>query len=362
MNCPHCGAVLLQGAWQCHACGMLIAGMQDYPGQIQQNEGYPQGFDPTAYRHSSAESYYPQPVPGQHSYPPGYDTGAYPQGYNTGGYPPVGAGQSFDPGSYGAEPYSQGYGGYPQHYQAGYARQQGGALMASVTYLPRLIIGVIRDPGEVLQGLMERADRFTGGIIVVLALLMTFLSGMAFTRGAIATLFGGLSDLLGMQLAGNAASMNQGINYIAGRIAASVGGIAVLSQLIAIVLPATVALVYLCVMRKVRFSFLLASNLIALTTLPTIAAALLCMLLSLLSPILGLAAIGLGLVVSYVFLCLMVSRIIGLPEPHSATVKIALVSVSEIVKLLFVQLIGGALLASTLRTVSSLMNTIGSLL
>ena len=111
-----------------------------------------------------------------------------------------------------------------------------------------------------------------------------------------------------------------------------------------------------------RFSFLLASNLVAVTTLPSLAAALLCMVFSLMVPALGLVAMGLGLVVSYVLLGLVVSHITGMPEQHSAGIRITLISISEVVKLLFVQLIGGALVAGTLHTVSSLVGTIGSLL
>ena len=75
-----------------------------------------------------------------------------------------------------------------------------------------------------------------------------------------------------------------------------------------------VGLVYLCVIRRVRFSFLLTSNLVALTTLPTIAAALLCMVTSLISPYIGMVMILIGEVASYVILCTLIGRITGIPD------------------------------------------------
>ena len=337
MNCPNCGAVFPQGAQQCHACGMFVAATADY--------GYAPGFDPTAYRHGGAGGY------GQ----PGFGVGGYVPGYDTGSYPQAGYGQAFDPGAYQEPGYGNApYQAYPQGYPTGYGANPavgGGALANAIVYLPKLVMGLVRNPGEALQGLIERGDVYTGGLIALLSLVLSFFNGLVLTRGAVSLLFGGLSGILGVQLAGDAASMNQGVNYIAGRISASIG-----------VLPAAVALVYLCAVRKVRFSFLLASNLVAVTTLPSLAAALLCMVFSLMVPALGLVAMGLGLVVSYVLLGLVVSHITGMPEQHSAGIRITLISISEVVKLLFVQLIGGALVAGTLHTVSSLVGTIGSLL
>ena len=133
--------------------------------------------------------------------------------------------------------------------------------------------------------------------------------------------------------------MSQGVNYIAGKMAASVGGIAAFCQLIALIFPAVVALVYLCVIRKVRFSFLLASNLVALMTLPSIAAAVLCMLGSLISPYVGLVPVFVGVIASDVLLCTLVARITGIPEQQSAPVKIALVCIAELLKIVFMPLL-----------------------
>lgn len=357
MNCPSCGTVLPQGTPVCPACGTPVSPMPDYTGYAGQG-GFGGGFDPTAYRQGYAQGY-PQA---------GYQNG-YPPNYNTGSFAPQQPqyGQGFDPSAYGQNAYGQqNYTGFPNGYQAAYEgyRPVGerGAFLGALGYLPRVLSGMFRDPGDTLQGMMERADLYTGGVVAGLSLLLTFLCAMIMTRGTIAMAFGGVTSLFGVSLAGDAASMNQGISYIAGKIAASVGGIAALCQLFALVLPAAVALVYLCTIRRVRFSFLLASNMVAITTLPSIAASVLCMVFSLLSPVLGVLMLTLGQVVSYVLVCLMIAHITGIPEQHSTLVKLAVVCISIVVKALFIQLVGGTLMASAMRTITSLMNTMGSLL
>lgn len=356
MNCPQCGCVLPQGAQTCPACGAYVAAPPDYAGYAQQG-GYGAAFDPSAYGMNPYGQGYQQP---------GYG-GFPPQGYDAGAYGQPNYGQGFDPTAYGANPYGQGYTGYPQGYQTAYGRfgpagGDRGAFLGALSNLPRVLAGLLRDPGETLQGMMERADFYTGGVAVALSLLLTLLSAMVMTRGVVSSAMGGLSGLLGVSLAGDAASMSQGVSYIAGKIAASIGGIAALCQLFSIALPAAVAMVYLCTVRKLRFSFLLLSNFVAVNTLPSVAAALLCMVFSLLSPYLGAVILILGNVVSYVFTCLMIARLTGQPEAQSAAVKAAVVCISELTKILFIQLVGGALMAAALRTVAALIGTMGSLL
>lgn len=357
MNCTQCGCNLPQGVQICPACGAYVAPPPDYSAYAQQG-GYAPAFDPTAYAQGGYG--YQQTPYGQSGYPPqtGYDAGAYGQ---------PGYGQGFDPTAYGANPYGQGYTGYPQGYQAAYghynpAGGDRGAFVGALSYLPRVLTGLLRDPGETLQGMMERADVYTGGVVTALSLLFTFLTAMVMTRGAVSSVLGSLSSLLGISLAGDAASMSQGVNYIAGKIAGSIGGIAALCQLFSIVLPAAVAMVYLCTVRKLRFSYLLLSNFVAVSTLPSVAASLLCMVFSLLSPYLGLVILVLGDAVSYVFTCLMIARLTGQPEGQSAGVKAAVVCISELTKILFIQLVGGALMAGAMRAVAALIGTMGSLL
>ena len=351
MNCPSCGAILPQGAQTCPACGTFLANGQPFSGYAPQSGGYSQGFDPTAYGYQQG---YPQASYGQGGFPQGYDASAYGQ---QGGYS-----QGFDPTAYG---YTQA--GYPQGYQPvvnSYRPSAGehNAFITALSYLPRVIAGVVRNPGDTLQAMMERNDIYTGGVVAGLSLLFTFLAAILMMRGTISSLLGGFAGLTGASVAGSQASMNQGVNYIAGRMGASVGGIAALCQLIAVALPAAVALVYLCAVRKVRFSFLLASNLVAITTLPSIAAALLCMLLSLLTPFAGLLALLLGEIASYVFLGALIVRITGLPETYAVPTKIAVFGIAEVLKIVLIQLVGGALMSMAMQTASSLITNLGSLL
>ncbi len=347
MNCTVCGALLPGGARVCPACGTPVSGAQGYPGYPPSNGGYGQGFDPTAYQ---TGGYRPQQ-------PAGAGNG---RGTGDGAYGQTGYG--FDPTT-GA----QGYNGFPQGYQQVYGRYsaRGGRdneLLNAITSLPRLFMEVFRDPGEALRGLMERNDRYTGGVVTGLSLLLTFLAAILVTRGAVMSVFTGFSTLSGTALAGDAASLNQGVNYIAGKMAASVGGIAVLCQLIAIAFPATVTLVYLCVVKKVRFSFLLASNLAAIVTLPSVAVSLLSMAASLLSPYAAAAAVLLGVIASYALLSALVTWITGMPEQRLVPTKIAVIGASEMLKILFIWLVGGALSAVAMSTVYGLIGSMGSLL
>ena len=365
MNCPNCGAVLPQGAQGCQACGMLFSGSQDYPGYPQSPGGYSGGFDPTVYGGADyIQQGYAQPGYGTGGYPQGYDASGYGQGAYAPGFDPTAYGQGYSQPSYGQ---NQGYTGFPQGYQQVYGRYNmgggdQGAFLGALGNLPRVLSDVFRNPGEALQGMIARNDLYTGGVIAVLSLLLTFFCAMLMTRSAVSAVFSGLSSITGTALAGDAASMNQGINYIAGKIATSIGGIATLCQVFALLLPLAVVLTYLCAIRRVRFSFLLASNLLALVTLPSIVASLLCMVLSLLSLYLGLAALLAGMVASYVLIAQLTVQITGMPEQSAAPVKIALICLSEGVKALFIWLVGGALLASAMTTVNSLIGTMGSLL
>ena len=360
MNCPNCGAVLPQGTQSCPACGTMLMGTQGFDGYAQgyDSGAYTSGFDPTAYNQRGYAQNYQPPTYGQSGYSQGYDTGAYGQaGYQ----------QGFDTGSYPRQPPQQTFSNYPQGYQPAYGHYQAGtgergAFVTTLGYLPRVVTGMFRNPGETLQGMIERNDMYTGSVVAGLALLLTFLAGMLMTGSAISMVLNGLSSLTGLALAGDTASMNQGISYIAGKIAAPLGGIAALCEVFSVVFPAAVALVYLCVLRKVRFSFVLLSNLVALVTLPSIAASILCMVASLISPFLGLMVLLLGEVVSYLLLITLMAFITGQQEQHSVPMKIAVICASEVLKLLFIQLIGGALLGATLQTVSALISTMGSLL
>ncbi len=172
-----------------------------------------------------------------------------------------------------------------------------------------------------------------------------------------------MSGLTGVSLAGDEASLNQGINYIAGKMAMSVGGIAALCQLIALAFPAAVALTYLCAVKKVRFSFLLASNFVAIVTLPTIAASILCMAFSLLSPVLGALLVALGAVASYVLLCELLVWDYGYAAlPDGAHENRRDRRRRKTLKVIMIWLVGGALANAAVHAVTTLIGSMGSLL
>ena len=165
-------------------------------------------------------------------------------------------------------------------------------------------------------------------IVAVLTLLLTFLCGMVVMRSFVGVLLSAISTLTGVSLASDAASMNQGISYIAGRIAPSVGGAAVLCQLIGMAVPALVFLVYLCGVAKVHFSWELLLGFVGVTTLPTAAVALLAMVLSLLSPWLALLVALCGMAVSYTQACGLLSAVTGRPDAQLLPVKMLLVALA----------------------------------
>ncbi len=332
MNCAKCGSPLAPGAVQCPMCGEPVSGYGYPQGYAQQPQGgmcYPQQ---------------PQAAPGyqqQQPYPP-----AYP-GYNV-GYSPYQQGQSMP--------------GYQQPYIYGQTPpREKGSFLTALSDLPHAFVQSFRQPGDLLRSLVEKRDRLSAPIVSAIVLLLTFLGGMVIVRSFVGLLFALLSAL-GASLAGDSASLNQGITYITGRIAPAVGGIAALCQLLSIFLTALVFMVYLCLVRKVVFSWELAFGLITVTTLPTAAFALLAMLLSLLSPYLALLAIFCGMAVSYVQACGVLSPVTGLSDSQLLPAKITLVCIALTLNLAAAMVVGGLLMGRVAQTVTTLLYSVGSLL
>ena len=359
MNCPKCGSVLAPGAQVCPVCNEPLYGYADptaYGGFGAQS----------GYGSSAGMSGYPANTYGQ---PTGYgQPNGYPQpgGYGQpGGYPQPGAQPGMQPPAqggypgYGQQPYGYPPQGYPTFAQPAHQR---GAFANALSYLPRVFTGSFRDPGNILQGMMERNDVFTGALVAGLALLLTFLGAMVVTRGMIALLFSGISSLTGAQLANDTAGLNQGVSYIAGKIAPAVGGNATLCQFFAMLFPAAVSMVYLCAVCKLRFSWPLLGGFVAITTLPTLVVALLGMLLSLITPLLSLACIFVGQMVSYVLMGALLARATGKTDAELVTVKILCIGISMLLTVLFTLLVGGSLLGVTFQRMSSMFNSLGSLM
>ncbi|MDD3411272.1 MAG: hypothetical protein PHY12_10735 [Eubacteriales bacterium] len=349
MNCPKCGAAAPQGAQACPVCGEPLAGYAGYqqPGAAQ--------------------------YPGYNAPPASY--GAYPQQPPYAGYPQQGQAQ---PGAYQQPPqaaYQQPVqlpqptqpNAYPQGYQQAYrayvpAGHDPNPFLTALGNLPRVLSELFRDPGEVLSGMVERGDAYTGLVAVVLTLLLTFLSAMAVASGLVRVILTLFAAMTGASAASDAAGFSQGVSYIAGRIGPSLGGVAVLCQLLAMLLPAGVLMVYACVKCRVRFSLPLLSSTVALTTLPSVGASLLCMLLSLLSPALSGAALLFGTVTSYIIMGALIGRVSGKPDAQLTAPRLGCICLCVLLKLLFMVLVGGALMGGVSRTVLSLLQSMSSLM
>jgi len=256
---------------------------------------------------------------------------------------------------------------FPQTQQANYQGQAhdsyspGSAFMRALLDLPQVVKSAFTDPMGTLQGMIRREDRFSGGIVVLLSLIFAFLAGMILTRSALGTLFSAMSGLTGLELADSTASLNQGVSYLAGKIAAPVGGIAAVCQLIAALVPVVVTMAYLSLLKQLRFSFLLASGFTAIITLPNLLALVLASAFSLITPYLSLLTLFSGLVVSYVLLCNMTMQLVNPDGERSVPVQSALVCLSELMKIILIAVIGGAMMSGVVRTLSSLTSSVSGL-
>ena len=339
MNCPKCGSLVTPGAPFCPVCSE----------PLQQPVGAPQGFptDPNAV-YGQQPVYSQQPVnPPVNGYPNGY--GGYQAGQQPGyqpGYPP-----------YSQQAYPT---GYQQPYQYGETRQN--PFSSAVSELPQVFSLSFRNPGEAFHSLLERNDTVTGPLLCGVTLLLSFFAGMTVARGLVSVFFSVVSSLTGISLAGSASSMNQGINYVAGRIAPSVGGITVLCQLMSMLVPLLVCCVYLMGMCKVPFSWPVILGLVCIPSIPSAVAALAGMLLSLLSPWLTFVCILCGMAFSYLQLGALLHYVTGRSEQQLFLPKTACILISLLLTLLLFLLVGGGLMRNVLNYMVQLLSNVGALL
>lgn len=271
-----------------------------------------------------------------------------------------------------ADVYQQSYaqyqtGGYPGGYQqahvyGGQSAPQRPDLLHTLAELPRAFVDSFSRPGDVLYGMVERRDLLSGPVMLLLVLALTFLAGIVVMRGFVGVLFDAVSALTGVSMAGTAASMNQGIRYIAGRVAPGAGGIAALCQFIAMTVPTLVFMLYICVICKVTFSWELTLGFLAVTSLNTVAASLLAMALSLLSPWLALLPTLCGMAVSYTQACGMLGLIVARPEQEMMPAKLVCTALSLFLSLLLCGLVGGWLMSGVMRRIFVLLGSVGSLI
>lgn len=300
MNCATCGNVIPQGAQACPYCGAPVNAY----GQVG------------AYQQSYAQ----------------YQQGSYPTGYQT-----------------------------PYLYGQMSSREDTG-LLHTLSTLPRAFVESFTQPGEVLRAMVERRDRLTGPIVTALVLAMAFLSGVVIMRGFIGVLYSFITALTGASMGSTAASMNQGMSYIAGRIAPSVGGIAALCQLISMVIPTAVYMIYICLICHVTFSWELALGFLAVTSMNTVISSLLSMALSLLSPWLAILPMAVSMAVSYMHAGSMLGLITARSEAQIQRPRLVLTVICVVVTLLVSGIVGGLLMGGVMQRVFSLLHSVGSLI
>jgi hypothetical protein len=341
MRCTRCGSIMPPGVLRCPICGA-------YPDSMQAQEDF------RSHRQYPKTNYQQGVPPDGREY--GYTAG------NPANQPKQYATPAFH--TYRKQIFT----GFAQSQQSPYRGQPrdgfnpGGGFAKALGDLPQVVKGAFTDPAGALLGMVRREDRITGAIVVLLSLLFAFLAGMILVRGALGSLFSAASGMTGLQLADSAASLNQGVNYLSGKVAVPIGGIAAVCQLIAAVMPSAVTMAYLSVIRQVRFSFPLLSGFTAITVLPNLAALVLASACSLITPYLSLLMLFFGQVVSYVLLCTMAVRLANAEPQRTVLVQSSLICLSELTKIALIAAVGGTLMNGVIRTLTSLTNSMGGLL
>jgi hypothetical protein len=273
-------------------------------------------------------------------FPPVQGYGSQPQGP---GQQPDYGGQGYGGAQQGnPHPFQQGYAQYipySQSYTQGYESYYGtppkqrdpSAFLNAVRQIPALFRNSFQDPGAALQGMMERRDFYTAPVIAGAALLLAFLCGMLSANGMVGLLFAVYSSLTGANLAGSAAGLSQGVSLIAGRIGPSFGVVVAVCQLFA--------------------SF-------TITTLPTVAASLLAMSGMLSHPSLLPLLSVFGMVPSFLFMGSLMGRVTGRPEGALVIPRILCICLSILLTMLFVFLVGGAMMGSVTKIITDTLRGI----
>ena len=256
---------------------------------------------------------------------------------------------------------------YPTGYQQPYAYGQQPAhaensFLNIVADLPRAFVNCFTRPGDVLRQMVERRDLYSSPVVAAVVLILTFLGGMVVMRGFVSVLFSMVATFSGVSMAASDAAMNQGISYIAGRVAPSVGGIAALCQLICMIVPTIVFIVYICVVCKITFSWELALGFLAVTSLPTVAIALLAMASSLITPWIALILMMCGMTISYTQACGMLALITGRSEQALMRGKLICAGLSVAVSLTLCGVVGGVLMGGVVQRIIVLFANVGSLI
>ncbi len=375
MNCPNCGAAVMPGTQYCPNCNAALGNMGYAPQQQWNTQSFqpvnPQGYQQDYAPQQSWQQTMQNPAVNGYGDYSGRMQAVQPQmmqqGYGQQGYAQP-AQSGYPQQGYAQQGYAQN--GYPQQgYPQGYANGQQmaqnqrrpspqfAALTGMLSELPRMFAGCFTSPGEVLRGLVSRGDMITGPVVIGVMLVVVFLGGMAAMRGVVGVLFSLIGALTGVSLAGNSASLQQGINYVAGRVAPAVGGIAVLCQLLAMIVPVLVTVFYLCVIGKRPFSWYLVLGMITVTTAPTIAVALLGVLASFISPVLTLVLMIIGMVIAYLQIGHILSTVLGVDEAQLLGAKMVIIPVCLVLTLALLWFVGGTLMGGVFQYMLSLLSS-----
>ena len=226
--------------------------------------------------------------------------------------------------------------------------------------LPQVFRTCFTDPGDMLRTLVNRGDVITGPIVLAVTLVLVFLGGMAAVRGVVSIIFRLITSLTGISLANSTSALRQGINYVAGQIAPAVGGIAVLCQLIAILVPVAVILIYLYLAHHLPINWVMALEMATVATTPTIPIALLGMLAAMISPALAVFAMVLGMVVAYLQLGHMLDTILGGTDVQQLKAKMICFPIAVLLTLALVFLLGGNLSGNVFVHMISLLRNMGT--
>ena len=323
MNCPKCGNILPQGAPFCNVCNEPVGVM-----------------DPMAYSHQAQGIPPMQGYGGGHSYGQPSQEQGYPSSYQ----------QNYAQYNPPSPPYTQGYGGY---YGTPPRRSNPGAFLNAVRQIPVMFRDSFRDPGTVLQGMIERKDFYTAPLVAGIALLLTFLCCMMLASSILTGLFIGVLSILpsGMGSFGMpiGAMDLENARSTVGSLSASIGGTATLCQLFAMAVPLAVLLIYLCTVSKVRFSWELLCACFTITTLPTVAASILALIGLLIHPSLLLLLSILGIATSFVLMGSLMSRVVGKPESTLVLPRILCICLSILFTVIFVSLLSGIMMGGITR-------------
>jgi len=251
---------------------------------------------------------------------------------------------------------------YPTAYTQTAQIREDNSFLTALSELPRAFCHSFTQPGEVLRGWVEKREHFSFPIVTVLVLLLSFLCGTVLLRGFVAVLYQAIFRLTGASLAGSAASLSQGVSYIAGRVGPMAGGIAVLCQLISMTVLGAVFMVYLGAVCRLSLSYELVTGFVTVISLNTAVTTVLAMACSLLSPWLSLMVMACGLVIGISQACGMLSLITGRSENQLFVSKLVLSGCSVLALLSVNGVVGSLLMNGVLQRVLGLLRSVGSLI